>query len=729
MNRDQAKEYAKQELGRYLSLRGINTKKPFKCLNPAHTDRKPSMSYNAKKDYVHCFSCDATYDIFDVIGLEYGLTDDKDKFNKTYEELGITIDEPQRTGQKVGQNVGKMSAGKAGVINWEKVKEKTGAEDQEPEMDFREEAEAAHEELLKNDRALAYFTGRGYSLELIKKKKLGYHSKGYNDLVKKYPQCQSKSQKEGLYRFVYPNYEQEKCTYLTTEIIDRTQIDDYNGKYRKMSGRKFRLYNEALIREAQAGDTIFICEGIPDALSIEMAGGLAIALGGTSYNRLKMLCEEVRPKCSFVICLDNDQPGQDAAARLAEVLREQGLSYRIRERKTAEGAPKDANEELLKDRAGLENFVQGEINRSKEEEAAEREERKKEYLAKNAANQLRGLLQYIDDSKNAEYFSTGFSELDKILGGGLYAGFYVMGAISSLGKTTFALQVADNIAQQGKDVMIISLEMSQYELMAKSISRLTLYEGMKRDHTEYGKSTRGILKGDAYEHYTKLEKDIITAAIDDYRSYADHIFIVEGIGNIGVEAIREKMRTHRETTGKAPVLIIDYLQILAPYDIRATDKQNTDKAVLELKRLSRDFNTPIIGISSFNRDNYTDPVNMTAFKESGAIEYSSDVLIGLQYAGMDFVSGESDKDRKQRVRGIMDDQSEKAKDGEPQSIELKVLKNRNGYKGYVEMEFIARYNLFKEKSEKDPSWSQGSLNLQDEGFVDDVDGEADNLFN
>ena len=45
---------------------------------------------------------------------------------------------------------------------------------------------------------------------------------------------------------------------------------------------------------------------------------------------------------------------------------------------------------------------------------------------------------------------------------------------------------------------------------------------------------------------------------------------------------------------------------------------------------------PIVGISSFNRENYTAPVNLSSFKESGSIEYSSDVLIGLQYDGMDY---------------------------------------------------------------------------------------------
>ena len=52
--------------------------------------------------------------------------------------------------------------------------------------------------------------------------------------------------------------------------------------------------------------------------------------------------------------------------------------------------------------------------------------------------------------------------------------------------------------------------------------------------------------------------------------------------------------------------------------------------------MSRDLHIPIIGISSFNRQSYTDPVNLSSLKESGALEYGSDVVIGLQYEGMDF---------------------------------------------------------------------------------------------
>ena len=146
-------------------------------------------------------------------------------------------------------------------------------------------------------------------------------------------------------------------------------------------------------------------------------------------------------------------------------------------------------------------------------------------------------------------------------------------------------------------------------------------------------------------------------------------------------------------------MLIDYLQILAPHNDRSTDKQNTDKAVLELKRLSRDYSIPIIGVSSFNRENYTTPVNMTSFKESGAVEYSSDVLIGLQYEGMDWAEDEADKARLKRVRDLMNRVIKDGKEGKQQKIQLKVLKNRNGSKGETVINFWPLFNHFEDKSQ------------------------------
>jgi replicative DNA helicase len=136
------------------------------------------------------------------------------------------------------------------------------------------------------------------------------------------------------------------------------------------------------------------------------------------------------------------------------------------------------------------------------------------------------------------------------------------------------------------------------------------------------------------------------------------------------------------------------LQILAPEDIRSTDKQNTDRAVVQLKNMSATHDIPVFCISSLNRMNYNEPISMAAFKESGAIEYGSDVLIGLQLYGIDRKKGEKDNDRAVRVADIM----RRAEDDSlPADLEVKVLKNRNGSRGGSgRLLFDKKYNSFAE---------------------------------
>ena len=102
---------------------------------------------------------------------------------------------------------------------------------------------------------------------------------------------------------------------------------------------------------------------------------------------------------------------------------------------------------------------------------------------------------------------------------------------------------------------------------------------------------------------------------------------------------------------------------------------------MELKRISRDYKIAILGISSFNRENYSNAVTMSAFKESGAIEYSSDVLIGLQLKGI----------------GNKNFNFIEAKKKSPREIKLVILKNRNGRAGdIIEYSYYPMFNYFDE---------------------------------
>lgn len=380
--------------------------------------------------------------------------------------------------------------------------------------------------------------------------------------------------------------------------------------------------------------------------------------------------------------------------------------------RTVPATPNDAN--IRKQRAKMEvakmNLDEKTLNdlTPDQVQVLDDDKRKELYLRTSAKNYVQSFLDGVTASIDTPAISTGFDELDNVLEGGLYEGLYFLGAISSLGKTTFVLQMADQIAQQGQDVLVFSLEMARSELMAKSISRLTYLNVLEKDlPTKYAKTTRGITAGKRYAGYVSDEKKLIQNSVLEYNKYAGNLYIHEGVGTIGADEIRKSVEHHVKYTGNTPVVIIDYLQILAPEDPRATDKQNTDNAVLKLKRLSRDYKLAVIGISSFNRENYTNAVSMASFKESGAIEYSSDVLIGLQFSKQREVDEHNRNKRGNEPKLIVNVDEEKSKN--PREIELKILKNRSGATGgSIDYDYYPLFNYFVEKETNKPEPTQSN---------------------
>ena len=75
-------------LGDYLRQRGINPQKRFRCLNPAHLDRNPSMGYDPRREKVHCFACGADYDLFDLLALEENLPTPADALRRASQLYG-----------------------------------------------------------------------------------------------------------------------------------------------------------------------------------------------------------------------------------------------------------------------------------------------------------------------------------------------------------------------------------------------------------------------------------------------------------------------------------------------------------------------------------------------------------------------------------------------------------------------------------------------------------------
>lgn len=461
------------------------------------------------------------------------------------------------------------------------------------------------------------------------------------------------------------------------------------------------LFNESAL---QGDRPCFVVESPLCAVSLVQAGApAAIALGGTNIRLLEGAIKARRPSAPLILCLDNDKPGENGRrpgpekqAELAAILDEMGVFYM---ESCVMGDYKDPNEALQNEPEALASRVSWAVEECEERARRSDELLAEEYAKESAAGAIDAFVGGIAESASTPPVPTGFPGLDKLLDGGLYEGLYTLGAISSLGKTSFVLQICDQIAKSGRDVLFFSLEMGRFELIAKSVSRLTyqLAKGRGMDSSK-AKTTRGILSGKRYEQYSQEERRLIADAVIAYRTdISGKIWFVEGVGNIGTKEVRERVERHISATGRTPVVVVDYLQILAPADVRASDKQSTDRNVLELKRLSRDHKLTVIGISSLNRDNYTEPINTAAFKESGAIEYGSDCLIGLQYMGMEWRSGESEKNRNQRIRELHNENDVKAKKGEALDIEIKILKNRNGSRGHSDpLKFWPMFNTFQE---------------------------------
>lgn len=658
MDRTQARETVKGYLGDYLRSKGINTRRPFTCLNPDHTDTHPSMSYDEGRQRCKCFSCGASYDIFDLIGIDYGLTEARDIFNKAYELYGITIDQTQPAAVRP---VRKIAA-------------------PEDHMEYYKQVQTNRQDAAAQE----YLRQRGISEDVAAKYGLGYDPE-----YKTAEEDEAGQRKYVTWRaLIIPT---GKSSYIARNIAE---APDRKNRYRKKGASI--IYNSRALYAADK--PVFIVEGELDALSIIEAGGQAAGLGSTSnYRQLIALLEKQKPVQPLILALDADEDGRKTEDALAEELTRLQIPFY---RNNPYGTAKDANEALQNNRDGFIAEVAAAERQPEIELEAAAEAAKAEYLKTSAATELQNFINGINASVNTPAVSTGFNNLDEVLDGGLYEGLYIIGAVSSLGKTTLALQIIDQIAQQGQDCLVFSLEMARSELIAKSISRLT-YQFAK--DKALAKTTRGITAGARYKTYSRPEKDHIYSAMRMYKGFAEHIFIHEGVGNIGAEQVKDIVQRHISITGNKPVVLIDYLQILAPADIRASDKQNTDKNVLELKRLSRDCKIPVIGISSFNRDNYMQPVNNASFKESGAIEYGSDVLIGLQFEGMDYQEGESEVARQKRIRELIKEMDAAARSGKAQRLQAKVLKNRNGSRGQALFDFYAMFNCFCESDGWQPA--------------------------
>lgn len=328
-----------------------------------------------------------------------------------------------------------------------------------------------------------------------------------------------------------------------------------------------------------------------------------------------------------VVALDADEAGARSQEKLVEALTEIGIdafgaSYPDwwgRDSETSDAAAVFAEKpEAL--RRWLQETLDEAVETRGEEAGAP------DLSAMGVTDPLQVLMGLERGEGAASAVPTGIAGLDEVLSGGLRPGLVVLGGLAGMGKTTFVLQMADRIAASGRLCLFVSAEMSARELVAKSVARMAGEAG------GCAISALEVMDPALRAGWDARKRGALAAAMEGYRSgVAPFLRFLEPAGQPSAAKIRE-VAGAMAAGGEAPVVFVDYVQILAPLHASMTEKQAVDENVLELRQMARDLQVPVVAVSSLNRVSYAAPVGMGSFKESGAIEYGADVLLALQPA-------------------------------------------------------------------------------------------------
>lgn len=617
----------------------------------------------------HCFKCEAEGrigggDIFTLCGQ----VDHISGFNRQLEFLA----------DKYGIA---LEGGGRGASN------AAAAEPKKEEEDYTAYMAEAHKRICDTD----YWRERGLSRETAERFRLGFDPDWENPKT---------GRREGAHLIIPTS----PTSYSARGVLAGSQS-------KKKAGRT-RIFNQAALEGE--GDAVFVTEGAIDAMSIVEAGGEAVSLEGAgNWRGLTSYIKEHGLRRPLVLFLDNDSAGKNAQASLEEELKAMGVVCL----EFDAGEYKDANDFLRGNKAALEKAVAAskEAAQSMAEAEAEEADRKKRaeeaaYIQQSTAAYIVKFESLFEQTRKTRRLSTGFKRLDGLLNGGLYAGLYVLGGGTSVGKTAFMLQMADAISKNEFDaergtptdarrgVLFFSLETSRYELMARSVSRIAYQEeggGSRFRYSDILDAFRGdkfFLEGEG--------ADMLARYLSEHGRYTAAQVISESVAGVTIEAITAEIDRYRRILRREPVVFVDYLQII-PHDPYTTDKQSMDRAVVALKRMSRDMNIPIIAASSINRAGYGEDVGLASYKESGGIEYTADVLFGLQ-----FKKRSKDDDCK------TDKNDYESRSRENRQMILRVIKNRRGGTGDIPLELHAPYSCFEETGSarsvcnqaQEPSW-------------------------
>ena len=209
------------------------------------------------------------------------------------------------------------------------------------------------------------------------------------------------------------------------------------------------------------------------------------------------------------------------------------------------------------------------------------------------------------NNRNDYSLYTGIFDLDKLTCGLHNQELTIIGARPGMGKTTLTLQIAQNIAKE-KNVVFVSLEMSQTQLIQKMIAKQSIVNSYKM--------RLGTLEEGDWEKIAKASVQLSELNLTINTR-------VRTIQDIEVMAKRLKNK------GKLDLLIIDYIQLLKSQGKFNLREQEVAEISRRLKLLSLEINIPIIALCQLNRNANTGEPTLADLRESGSLEQDADNII------------------------------------------------------------------------------------------------------
>lgn len=244
-----------------------------------------------------------------------------------------------------------------------------------------------------------------------------------------------------------------------------------------------------------------------------------------------------------------------------------------------------------------------------------------------------------------ERIKTGYPDLDQVLGGGIpMESITGLSGAPSVGKSTFALQMAEQIAEQGHYVLYFSYEMSGVQVGSKSVARKYFVKNNKDQDTSI--SGLSLINNQFWENEESTmyltdeqwEKSEEIAA--ELEAINERLFFVDCTLNpMTIDEIHAYVSNWTEVYGKVnrPVVVIDYLHMIKPpLDDKGRPTMNTDKQILDynmrgIRTLASTFKCPVVFISALKKDDFNSTADMASLSGSSGIPYNCDIIISLQY--------------------------------------------------------------------------------------------------